>query len=227
MPAIRVLFDPEAHRVKSGLAVLGGTLGFVALGKGASLAKLDAPLPAVLRFHGAYLASATDAVGERKAFAEISGEIRRRRDAAIVFTLPQPLEITYTDPPVDDPPPTQLNLHYDARCFENAPGVGENARSLKLPPRPQDARHFEVVVQLEIQGSEEGSIETDAILDVPLAPLTFFKARLVDKDDAPLAAQPFELELTDGSRVSGETDADGVCLVNPVIRGESILHFKV
>src|SRR6478735_10366006 len=227
MPAIRVLFDPEAHRVKTGLAVLGGTLGFVSLGKGASLAKLDAPQPAVLRFHGAYLASAADPVGERKPFAEINGEIRRRTDAAIVFTLPQPLEITYTDPPPDDPPPTQLNLHYDPRCFENTPAAGESALSLKLPPRPGEARHFEVVVQLEIGGAEEGSVQTDAILDVPLAPLTFFKARLVDKDDAPLAAQPFELQLTDGSLVSGETDDDGVCLVNPVIRGESILHFKV
>jgi hypothetical protein len=227
MPAIRVLFDPEAHRVKTGLAVLGGTLAFVSLGKGASLAKLDAPLPAVLRFHGAYLASATDLVGERKAFAEIAGEIRRRTDGGVVFTLPKPLEITYVDPPADDPPPTQLNLHYDPRCFENIPGAGSSALSLKLPSRPEDARHFEVVTQLEIQGAVEGAVETDAILDVPLAPLTFFKARLVDKDDAPLAAQPFELELTDGSLVSGETDADGVCLVNPVIRGESVLHFKV
>jgi hypothetical protein len=227
MFAIRVLFKPEAHSIESGLAVLGGTLGFTGLGKAPSLAKRDVPQAATLRFHGAYLTSARGVPPAPSPFAEIRGEVRRRRDGSVVFTLPADVEIQYVTPVPDDPPPTQLNLQYEATSFENAPARGSSALSLKLPVRPEGARYFELVAQLEIQGSEEAATTTNAVLDVPLQPLSFFKARLVDKDDAPLSGLPFELELPDGTVVRGETDGDGVGLINPVMRGECVLRLDV
>lgn len=227
MPTIRVLIEPESHAIKTGLAVLGGTVSFVGLGRGTTKSKVEVSQPAVLRFHGAYLESARDPPVARAPFAEIRGELRRRADGIVAFTLPPNVEIQYDIPPPPDPPPTQLNLHYDASNFENIPASGSSALSLKLPSRPAGARHFELVAQLELQGSDEAATSVNAVLDVPLSPLAFFKARLVDRNVSPLIGQPFELELLDGSRVVGKTDPSGVVLVNPAIRGECILHLGV
>ena len=227
MFAIRVLFEPEQHSTETGLAVLGGTLSFASLGRGASLAKRDVPQPATLRFHGAYLSSVRGVPPPFEPFAEIRGQVRRRSDGSIAFTLPPEVEIQYSAPPADEPPPIQLNLRYQSASFENPPERGSGALSLKLPPRPDGARHFELVTQLEIGAAEEAAVATNAVLDVPLDPLSFFKARLVDKDDVPLVAQPFQLELPDGSIVRGETDSDGVGLVNPVMRGQCVLRLDV
>ena len=206
--------------------MLGGTLDFVVLGRGATLSKLDSPAAASLVFHGAYISRPRDPAAARTPFATIRGTLRRKPDATIVFTLPPGVEIEYAPPPPEQPS-THLNLHFDPVAFENVPPIGSEARSLKLPPRPDDARHFELVTELQIAGDVEATSGANAILDVPLAPLSFFRARLVDKDDQPLSAQPFELDLPDGATVEGETDADGVASINPVMRGELVLRLKV
>lgn len=204
--------------------MLGGALRLSGFGAGSTAAQRGSPKPARLTFHVAFLQSARRAEPEFEAFATLSGEVLLKAGAP-VFVVPAGAAIEYTspEPGADEPPPRQLRLEFTAPSFE-ARQATDAVRSLRLPPGPPDARYVEVALALEIDGAEEAALEQNDRLDVPLAPLSFFEARLTDENEKPLARRPFELSLADGSTVSGTSDEDGLVRVNPVLKGSCRLR---
>ncbi len=229
MPAaIRVLLRPQRRSGgPRGTAVLGVTIELTCFGAGATAAEAGVGKPASLVFHAGYLETVRGQEPQLEPFATLSGEITLRKDSPrFVIGADAVIEYMGPAPGPSDPPPRQLQLSFAAKHFEGA-AENEAVRILRLPASGRAARHAEVGVELTIAGETEASADVNDRLDVPLRPLSYFDAELRDERDAPLADQPFELRMVDGSTVQGRSDADGRVLVNPVLQGPCELRLIV
>lgn len=115
-------------------------------------------------------------------------------------------------------------IAYHGDNFTNPPAPDSALARLRLPEAPEGARFFELGVELEIDGVAEATADINDRLDVPLSTVTFFDVQVEDDKDFPLDAEPYELELFDGSKLSGTSDDEGRVQVNPIPRGRVVLR---
>ena len=171
---IRVKFVPDLKTDRSGsTSVPGGTLTLVEFGSGTTAAQRDAPKPATIVFHGAYLDHARKISSpDFTQFASLEGQIvRRGPKGEPVFLCDPEVEIVYDEPePENGEPFRELRLDYDGARFDEAPEDGAPATRLRLPLEPDDSRFFELGVELQIAGATEGELDSEHRLDVPLPP---------------------------------------------------------
>jgi hypothetical protein len=223
--SLRVLCAPEFRSHEGRQIVLGGKLGLFRFGPGATIAVKDQPKAALLRFHLAEFAEIRGSTPRFQPFAELRGEVSLGAGGAPLFLLPTPATIEYFETPTrDERTFVRLNLDFSNESFANIPPKDSEARSLRLPELAEESQFVEVGIDLEISGTPEAAHTDNDVLDVALAPIGFFFARLEDDEGKPIAEHPFELEIPDGTTLTGTTESDGVVSVNPVLRGRCVLH---
>lgn len=209
---------------KNARAVLGGRVALTRLGPGGELLTSPERKPALLRFHAAYFDKARNAKPKFAAFATLSGEVHLASGTPR-FVLPEAAKLEYLSAPKDDEKPAQrLVLELLAGSFENLPKGAGGLSVLELPERPETAHFLELGVELELAGAVEAPLDANDVLDVPLDALSFFSAQVVDNKDKPLGNEAFELTLSDGSVITGNLDADGSILANPIPAGRCLLR---
>jgi len=219
--AVRLLFQPLIHRIPQGLAVVGGTLGLVRLGK-TVVVEPSGNLPARINFFARSMKTARPTDNPSfQAFATLSGTLYH--DAGVPkFALTADAIIEYTEATVGTASsPSRLRLAFEAKYFTGLPVVADSVLSyLRLPAIPSEARFLEVAVELEVDGSIEASLDQNDRLDVPLRNISYFEIDLADLDEAPVSDHGFELLLADGSTVSGRTDEHGIIRFDPIPSGQ-------
>ncbi len=227
--AIRVKLEPDMRMAKNGLAVLGASLGLTDFGPGQTAAKKQAPKPATLTFLGAYVSEVRNEPNpDLEPFARLRGKVTLMGPRRIPTMVLEGDAIEHDEPPPDPddedaPRPYQLEIGYGTGSFTNPPPPDSALTELRLPAVPDNARFFELGIELEIDGGSEAGPEVNDRLDVPLSTVTFLDVHITDHKDFPLDAEPYSLELFDGSTLTGETDSEGWVRINPIPKGRCIL----
>ena len=171
---IRVKFEPARGGETGGIvSVPGATLTLVEFGGNTTAAERETPKAAKLLFHGAYLDHARKVSSpEFSKFASLAGQVKRRGvPPRAVFILGEDAKLEHDEPePENGEPFRELKLAFDPACFDEVPEDGGPATRLRLPLEPDDARFFELAIELELDGSKEAPLEKEHRLDVPLPP---------------------------------------------------------
>ncbi len=225
--ALRVKLEPDARQARNGLAVLGATLRLSSFGPGKTAASKDSAKPATIKFCGAYITEVRkENAPDLEPFAKVSGKLRLERSSRVPSMTLEGEAIEHDDPPPEDgePLPFQIVIAYHGDNFTNPPTPESALALLRLPEAPEGARFFELGVELEIDGAVEAAADANDRLDVPLRTVTFFDTQIKDDKDFPLDEERYELELFDGSKLSGVSDSDGRVQVNPIPRGRVVLR---
>ncbi|HEX7672113.1 MAG TPA: hypothetical protein VF395_21105 [Polyangiaceae bacterium] len=171
--SIRVKFEPDLQPGPAGartVVEVGVTL--VEFGSGTTVAEREAPQPATLVLHGAYLDHARNVSSpDLTRFAKLSGQIVLRGSPPIPLFVCDPKgDFDYEEPePENGEPFRELRLSYDPVHFDAPPEDGAPSTRLRLPLEPDDARFFELGVELEIAGATEASLDGEARLSIPLS----------------------------------------------------------
>ncbi len=213
-------------------AVAGGTVALARFGAGKSPIEPEVPKKAKLVFHTAFVEKARESQDAQfEPLASLEGDIELLESTGPVhFTIAPESELEYLtevpgpasekDSGHDDPEPRRITLDFDRSSFPSS----KKPLKLTLPEFPDEAHYLELGAVLEIEGKEEGSVELNDRLDIPLSHLSYFKVRLNDEEGEPFADYPYELTVRDGSVRKGRTDVDGRVVENPVPRGSCKLR---
>ena len=224
--ALRVKLEPDRRKARNGVAVLGATLRLTSFGPGKTAAEKDSAKPAKLEFCGAYIKEVRkENDPDLEPFARVSGQLKLKGSLRVPEMTLEGDAIEHDEPPPGEgePLPFQLIIAYGEN-FPNAPAPDSELAKLRLPAPPEGARYFELGVKLEIDGAEEAAADANDRLDVPLSTVTFFDTQALDDKDNPIDDEAYELELFDGSTLSGKSDTDGRVQVNPIPRGRVVLR---
>jgi hypothetical protein len=217
--SIRVVYQPSTHLTDDQVAVLGAVVDLSRFGRVPSSLSLEQEHEAELVFHAAFLSQARKiSEPEFEPFASLRGKLKLD-GAEPRFTIAAGSLLEYTGERPEKP--RRLALKYGAQ-FSNA--AGDPVGQLDLPTIPEDARFFELGIELKVDGGVEASVQENDRLDVPLEAITFFEVEIVDDDDAPMANRNYELELSDGSTLSAQSDAQGVVRIDPIFGGAAVLR---
>lgn len=213
----------------TGAAAVGGAVvGLVSLGAGSTLAKIDPPKPAKLRFLVRFFERARDDDGtEPEELAAVDGTISLSpTSGAPAFIVEENSDSTEEDDaepgpvalePLEDPsePETssperrQISLAFDAAAF-----TGIDELTVALPKKTEEFAFAEVLTELSIDETVEATFDQNDVLDVPITkaspPLVpAFEVRVVDEIGEPVDG--LEVGYTiDDERTTKQTDEDGV-----------------
>lgn len=223
---MRVLFEPRASKVRSGLAVVGGTLRLESFGKTSSVIKPNSELQARLIFNGAFIAKARKMSSPSfKPFASLAGTLKIDGRGQPSFLLAPDVKLVQPEP-APDQRPRRLKLEYAASHFQNLPADTSAIGDLRLPKGADTDQFFELGVELEVSGNIEATVTQNDRLDVPLDAITFLEIEVLDEEDQPIAGRACTVELGDGTTVNGQTDDKGVLSIDPIPRGRCVLKLE-
>lgn len=223
---MRVVFEPKTSKVRSGLAVVGGTVRLASFGKASSVIKPNSELDARLIFNGAFIANARKTSSPSfKPFASLAGTLKIDARGQPSFVLAPGAELVQAGPSADQRP-RRLKLEYSSAQFQNLPANPSSIGDLRLPAAADTDQFFELGVELEVSGSVEATVTQNDRLDVPLDAITFLEIEILDEQDQPVADRACTVELGDGSIVQGQTDAKGVLSIDPIPRGRCVFKLE-
>lgn len=212
--------------MRSGLAVVGGTVRLASFGKSSSVIKPNSELEARLIFNGAFIAKARKTSSPSfKPFASLAGKLKLDARGLPSFVLAPGAKLVQPEP-APDQRPRRLKLEYAAAQFQNLPADTSAIGDLRLPTAADTDQFFELGVELEVSGSVEATVAQNDRLDVPLDAITFLEIEVLDEQDQPLASRACTVELGDGTTVNGRTDEKGVLRIDPIPRGRCVLKLE-
>jgi hypothetical protein len=216
---VRVVLDPKARRVASGLSVIGAIVRLERFGPGPEVEAGEHP--AALHVHAGFLETARPrAQPEFSVFAHLAGTLDVK-DGEASFRVPANAEWTYEEDAPESPLlPRVCELSFAAESFtleavEEAPATPAPVTvapvtQLRLPLEPPKARYLEVGVELEVAGALVAPLAQNDKLDVPL--LGYARITLLDGDDLPLGRQRFAIQLGTREVSVGLLDDEGSAL---------------
>lgn len=201
------------------MAVLGAVVDLSRFGKTPSSLSQGQEHQAELVFHGAFLSKARKiSAPDFQPFASLKGKLKLE-GVEPRFTIAADATLEYTGEKAETV--RRLELAYGSRFSNQA---GDGVAQLDLPPIPEDARFFELGIELRVDGGVEASVQENDRLDVPLEAITFFEVEVVDDEDAPMANRTFELTMTDGSVTRAQSDDQGVVRIDPIVGASAVLR---
>ena len=162
----RVLLDPvvlehQAFRPQRVAGAIVGVQDVLTLFAEAS----EDPKPASLRLFGRYLIAPREAPPSFTPFGTLECELAGRPDAPELNVALEAKVVLDVPPSEDDLPPRQVFLQFPSTDA----GAGRVVVDLPEPTEAdEDARFFELGVELSVSGATQAAIDLNDILDIPL-----------------------------------------------------------
>lgn len=127
----------------------------------------EPPQPAALRLFGRYLTTPREAPPAFVPFGSLECELGGTPNAPVLKVAPETKVVLDAPPDDDSLPPRQVFLQFPSADAL----VGQVVVDLPPPTEAEeDARFFELGVELSVSGATKAALELNDILDIPLLP---------------------------------------------------------